>query len=74
MIKAKYVHGPWKTNSFCSRTWAACKAANPLVEKRLRRIVKNGESDFFGEITGLSKGLFMSHNFGLFNKGKMTSM
>ena len=47
---------PWSSKGSCSRTWAACKAAKPLFDKGLRKVITTGTSTSFWSDTWFSLG------------------
>ena len=52
VLKAKYMSScikcsPWLSKGSCSRTWATCKAAKPLLDLGLRKVISLGSSTSF---------------------------
>ena len=58
VLKAKYMSRsfPWSSKGSCSRTWATCKAAKPLLDKGLRKVITTGTSTSFWNDTWSSLG------------------
>ena len=49
VLNTKYLtnnatRNPWTFNGSCSRIWATCKAAKPLLDSRLRKVITIGAS------------------------------
>ena len=52
VLKAKYLsnntsRNPWTSKGSCSRTWAACKAAKPLLDSGIQKVITFGASTSF---------------------------
>ena len=72
VLRAKYlsnhaINNPWSSKGACSRTWAACKAAKPLLDKGLRKVIHTGISTSFWSDTWCSLGPVRSIFFGPLN-------
>ena len=72
VLRAKYlsnyaINNPWASKGACSRTWAACKAAKPLLDKGLRKAIHTGNSTSFWNDTWCSTSSVRSIFFGPLN-------
>ena len=62
VLKAKYLtNNPWSSKGACCHTWAACKAAKPLLDSRLREVITSGSSTSFWFDKWSSVGTLRSH-------------
>ena len=61
VLRAKYLSNrsassPWSSKGSCFRTWAACKASKPLLDKGLRKVITSGSSSPLWNDNCSSKG------------------
>ncbi|KAK7852979.1 hypothetical protein CFP56_037460 [Quercus suber] len=65
VLRGKYMSNrsscsPWLSRGTCSRTWAACKAARPILDSGLRKVISSGNSTSFWNDAWTSFGTLRS--------------